>query len=235
MKRLFRSLALAVVLPAAASAQVLTFEGIAPVNSQPGSNTAPIGNYYNGGAGPNYGIEFSSNALALCLVIAGDPCSNTSRGGQGDPTSQRGSLLWLSGPNTYMNKATGFTDGFSFFYTAVSTPGSFSVWSGMSGTGLLLATLVLPLTGDGSGTPGCFGVNYCPFAPAGVNFVGTAQSVTFGGGANQIVFDDVTFGSSIPGQDPIPEPASMTLLGTGLVGLFGAARRRRKAKQDLVA
>ena len=35
------------------------------------------------------------------------------------------------------------------------------------------------------------------------------------------IMDDVTFNSST-----VPEPASMTLLATGLVGVFGAARRR---------
>ena len=96
----------------------------------------------------------------------------------------------------------------------------------MDGTGSLLASVLLPLTSKGN--PNCFGTDFCPYSPIGVNFAGTAESVSFEGVANQIVFDDVTFGSSTPGT-VTPEPASMTLLATGLVGVFGAARRRRKS------
>jgi hypothetical protein len=226
MKHMLKWLGAAVVLalPSAAVGQVLNFEGIVPSGTQ----YVPVGNWYNGGAGPNYGISFSSNALAICLQATGSNCPNTnsSRGGLGDPGSQLGALFFLDGPATYMSRSSGFTSGFSFFYSAISSPGAFSVWSGMDGAGSLLATVLLPLTS--SGNPNCFGTGFCPYFPIGVNFVGTAMSVSFEGVADEIVFDDVTFGSSTPGN-VVPEPASMTLLATGLVGVFGAARRRRKS------
>jgi hypothetical protein len=238
MKKTMRGAAVlfaaALLLPLSASAQILNFEGI---NDGYPSGFAFIQDFYNGGlssvgtSGPNYGIEFSANAQAICLNTIGVSCSNTSRGGQGNPDSQLGGLFFLSGDATYMNRAAGFTTGFSFFYTAPNQGGSFSVWSGLNGTGILLASLNLGTTASTCAPQ--YNAGFCPFVAAGVGFAGTAQSVTFAGVANQIVFDDVTFGSIIPDEQPtvVPEPISMVLMGTGLAGVAAVRRRRR---QDVV-
>ena len=70
---------------------------------------------------------------------------------------------------------------------------------------------------------------FCPFFPDGIAFAGTAESVSFAGVANHIVFDDVTFGSSEPGT--APEPTSLAVLATGLAGL-GAMRRCKNRRAD---
>ncbi len=133
---------------AQADVVVLNFEGI---NATYPSGFANINGYYNGGtssdgtSGANYGVEFTSNALAICLNTPGVVCSNTSRGGVA-PGSELGGLFWLDGPATYMNYAAGFEEGFSFNYAAPNTPGSVSVYDGLNGTGNLLATLDLGLT-----------------------------------------------------------------------------------------
>jgi hypothetical protein len=188
-----------------------------------------IQDFYNGGtasngnSGTNYGIAFSSNSLLICLNSTSVFCSNTSRGGL-DPSSAEGSLFFLTGSESIMNVAAGFDTGFSFNYVSLSNPGSVSVYDGLGGTGNLLATI--NLTPNAGSCPG-YGAGFCPFSPIGVGFAGIAKSVSFAGVANQIVFDDITFGSVDPG-DPgtVPVPATLGLFGLGLAGL-GWTRRKK--------
>jgi PEP-CTERM motif len=221
----------ALVSFSAAQADVidLTFEGI---NATYPSGYAFINNFYNGGtssdgtSGVNYGISFPSNAQAICLNSTTVTCSNTSRGGLGDPNSQKGGLFFLSGNNTFLDDAAGFTTGFSFNYSAVSVAGAVQVYSGLDGTGTLLANLALPVT---SSSCSGYSAAFCPFVAAGITFAGTAESISFNGVANEIVFDDITFGSATPGPvTGVPEPVTLSLFGAGVAGMV-AMRRRKKA------
>ncbi|MCP9865786.1 MULTISPECIES: hypothetical protein [unclassified Cyanobium] len=206
----------------------LDFEDIAPY---PNGNNVFIQEFYNGGtssigtSGPDLGISFGDNALLICLNEVGTSCSNTSRGGLGDPASQKGALFFLSGSETFLNYASGFDTGFSFNYVSFSFNGSVGVYDGLNGTGNLLASL--NLTPNAGSCPG-FDADFCPFSPSGVLFPGTAKSIGFGGVANQIVFDDITFGSDIPGPGPETDtvPGPLPLLGLGVA--FGYSRKLRK-------
>ncbi|MEP6505154.1 MAG: PEP-CTERM sorting domain-containing protein [Betaproteobacteria bacterium] len=212
---------------AAASSQaavnVLNFAGL------DGDGQEQVLEYYNGGAGglgstggTNYGVSFGADALA-CSGQPGGSC-NTALipGGAG-----ANALFFLTGPGDLMNVAAGFTTGFSFFYSAAFDPGIVTVWSGLNGTGTLLATLDLAVTGDGSGTAGCESTNFCPYTAAGVTFAGTAMSVNFSGTANQIGFADITLGSAdAGGVTDVPEPSGVMLMLAG-VGALGAVSRRR--------
>lgn len=221
MKRMLGFLAVTVVLVAASAraSTVLTFEAL--------RDNEPVLAYYNGGLGgfgsgpgPNYGITFGPDTLAIISGGAGG--SGNFSGAPTMPTV----AYFLTGPGDVMNVPAGFTTGFSFFYSAIVYPGSVSVYSGLDGTGSLLATLDLPVTASQPGTPGCPYGAYCPWFPVGVSFSGTAESVIFSGSANYIGFDNITLGASTP-VGVVPEPGTLTLFGSGLLGLIKLVRRRK--------
>jgi PEP-CTERM motif len=186
---------------------VLTFEGI--------GDLVPIGNYYNGGAGGSLGIVFGPDSLAVVSILSGGS-GNFSNAPSGETVA-----FFLTGAGDVMNVAAGFNTGFSFFYSATTNPGTVTVWSGLSGTGMLLATLTVPP--NGSCTPG---PNFCHWTAEGVTFAGTAESVNFSGTANEIGFDNITLGSATAGgSTATPEPATILLLGAGSLGLLGVRRK----------
>jgi len=216
MKKFLTILCAALILGMAgntlASPIVLDFEGIGNLN--------PIGDFYNGGAGTDYGVAFSSNALAIVDWDAGGT------GNFGGEPSADTTMFFLGGSAAIMSVAAGFDTGFSFYYAGMAG-GYVNVYDGINGMGNILASLSIPETLNnwaGADPDGFFG----PFEAIGVEFQGIAKSVAFGGNADQIGFDNVTFGSATPGGDnaPVPEPATIILLGSGLLGLGVRARKK---------
>ena len=191
-------------IPAFAQSTVtLTFEGL--------GNGEPVSQFYNGGTsgngsgpGTNYGISFSPNSLAL---IDSDAGGSGNFGGEPSPDT----VLFFTSGTAVMNVPAGFATGFSFYYSAISNPGTVVVYDGPNATGNVLATLNLPTT-PSSGAPDPSGT-FSPFVPIGASFSGTARSVDFGGTVNQIAFDNITLGTSIPGN-----PGSTTCASEGYTG-----------------
>jgi len=210
---------LAALSTATLSAQVttLTFEGL--------QDLEPIENFYNNGlggfgSGPglNFGVSFSSDAWAL---IDSDAGGNGNIGGEPSPST---AMVFLSS-TAVMNYPTGFTTGFSFYYSSINNPASVSIYDGINKTGNLLATIPLAATSSDGGDPtGTFS----PFFPVGVSFSGTARSVDFGGTANQVVYDNITFGSAVP--TGVPEPSTYAaLVAVAAIGGHQWYRRRKAA------
>jgi len=194
-----------VTVPAMASV-LLTFEGIPDVT--------PPGNFYNGGAGGNFGITFSSNVLAL---IDSDAGGSGSFANEPSPSTV---LTWFSSNVVTVNVAGGFTSFFDVFVNAAG-PYSISVFAGSGGTGLLLgsfngATGTGP-SGNGTGCPGDpTGALSC-WGESSVTFSGTASSVVLSG---TNLYDNMSFG--------VPEPATFGLAAFAIAVVVCRNRRSRR-------
>jgi hypothetical protein len=192
------------------STEILTFAGL--------QNGQLVGNFYDGGGipgTPNFGVTFSSNVYGLLPTSLGG-------GGNFSQTSLGGAAIFIMGTGSVigsMNVTNGFSSGINFFYTAAFQE-TVTVWSGANGMGTVLATIALsPNDGNCAGT----GVGFCNWTDVGLNFSGTAESVTFSGPANALGLAGITLGQS---TSAIPEPPSIDLLGTGILAFCAYYRIR---------
>lgn len=215
-------LILAVLFLSLAAAPAMGSSVAELLNFQSLGDLAPVGNFYNGGGlptTPNYGITFSSNFIGLRSVYMGGSGAFT-------PDPAQMPAIFVSGANGAMvtgtmNVTNGFSSGIQFFYTAGFSQ-TVTVWSGVNGTGIVLATISLaPNNGSCTTFP-----TYCNWSSAGLNFNGTAKSVTFTGTADGIGISAITVGSS---TTVIPEPSSIYLFLTG-VGAVSLSQVRKFLK-----
>ena len=176
---------------AATAAIGVNFDGV--------TTGARVNEFYNGGTdsvggtGPNVGVSFQLD----------DWFTGTGFGETSEPN-----FAYSSSGGGTINVAGGFTSSFSFTY-GVFVDSTVSIYDGLNGTGALLATTFLAAG------------NTNLFAPASINFAGTARSVAITSGGNQFGFDDLVFGTGA-----VPEPSVWTMLILGF-GAVGATMRRR--------
>lgn len=193
------------------AATTITFEQVP-------SYTSSISNAYNGGtnalgaSGPNYGISFSASAVSL----ANDGLGNGPNG-EYFSNAPSGNVVMLDIDGTsFMNMAIGFVGTASFGYASdVAAVGAVKIWSGLGGTGTQLASFDLA----GNSATGCAVAGpYCNFNVLSTAFSGVAYSMTFGGNAGAVLFDDITVTA-------VPEASTWLTMLAGL-GAIGFMRRR---------
>lgn len=163
-----------------------------------------VDGYYSGGtaadgtSGPNLGVQFvgvsglTNDALGPYYANAPSPLGTA-----------------YAFDTAYINIASGVNNALRFFYSSpVAVAGALRAYSGLNGTGTLLATFDLVANDLTS--------FYDTWSLATFSFGGTALSFDLSASANAVLFDQIS---------AVPEPGTIALLFAG--GAFALSRRRR--------
>ena len=201
-------LATLVAAPAfAQTAITIDFEGAA-------GYVNPVLDFYNGGtdalgqSGTHFGVAFTEAAVALSNDDLGPYYANA-------PTPL--AVMFAMDSSAVMNVAQGFVERLTFSYaSSQGVLDAVNVFSGLNGTGTLLASASL----FGNAAIGCMDTAYCRFDLTSVKFAGVARSVSFGGDAPNVLFDNISITA-------VPEPTTWLLMAAGLVAVAVAQRQRK--------
>ncbi len=180
-------------------------------------NDDPILNFYNGGTtylgvgpGPNLGVVFiDTNARLFTQAQTGIYTP------PGYMVLYNDAARTGEGISTIMNINGGIISTVFFDYATIDAEGSITIYSGLNGTGTVLANEVLSITSPFNG-PGVFVAD-------SLSFSGVGSSIVFTGGNKQLGIDDILMTS-------VPEPPGGHLLAVAIaIGLLlvGGLRRAK--------